>query len=38
MKGLQVDPKLRRSAQEEIDEWGAEDLTMERLRSDGVLQ
>ena len=38
MEELQVDPKLRRPAQEEIDEWGTEDLTMERLRSDGVLQ
>jgi hypothetical protein len=38
MEELQVDPKLRRPAQEEIAEWGADDLTMERLRSDGVLQ
>jgi hypothetical protein len=33
-----VDLQVHRPAQEEIDEWGAEDLTMERLRSDGVLQ
>jgi hypothetical protein len=38
MEELQVDPKLHRPAQEEMAEWAPDDLTMERLKSDGVLQ